>query len=465
MKPAFTLISVSAIKPDFFDKDYWKAEELGFKPDNTHSAYHLKFTQLKPVWFNQAVKQFVLFQSATKTFGTCRSYIVNLAHFGNFISSLYPELLPGEINRALTVHYFQYLKQGPLNASTRQVALIHLRTFHNLVVQEKWLPWPEIPLVFNSDLPKPNANIPRYIPETVVLQLQAQFHTLTLFYRNLIHVLLETGRRISEICPLPFDCLEQDKEGDYFLKVNDRKLKKNYLIPISPACLGAIRTQQTLVKDGTFRNYTYLFPTKTAVKSPHVGARYINKMLNQLAKQHNIVDTNGKVWHFHAHQFRHTVGTRMINAGIPQAIVQKYLGHESPEMTSRYAHVHQESLKAAFYRFQHSVDIQGTLYSRESTLQIKEAKWLKQNIMAQALPNGICALPAIQSSCPHANACLRCVHFRTTKEFIPQHKDQLKKTNQIIDHAQEQGWQRQVEMNLRVKKNLENIIETLEKTA
>lgn len=465
MKSAFTLISTSAIKPNFFDKDYWEAEELGLAPDNTHSSYHLKFTQLTPLWFKQAVKQFVLFESATKTFNTCRSYIVNLTHFGTFIASLYPELLPGEVNRSLIARYLQYLKQIPLTASTRQVALLHLRTFHNLIVQEKWLPWPETPLVFNSDLPKPNASIPRYIPETVVMQLQSQLHTLSLFYRNLIQILLETGRRISEICPLQFDCLEQDKDGDYFLKVKDRKLKKAYLIPISPTSLDAIRAQQDLVKGGSFRNYTYLFPSKTAIKSPHVAASYINKLLNQLAEQHNIVDTNGKIWHFHAHQFRHTVGTRMINAGVPQAIVQKYLGHESPEMTSRYAHIHQETLKAAFYRFQHSVDIQGTLYSSESTIQIKEAKWLKHNIMAQALPNGICALPTIQNSCPHANACLTCVHFRTTKEFLPQHKEQLHKTNQIIVHAQEQGWQRQAEMNLRVKNNLENIIDTLEKTA
>ncbi|WP_240047037.1 tyrosine-type recombinase/integrase, partial [Staphylococcus aureus] len=41
----------------------------------------------------------------------------------------------------------------------------------------------------------------------------------------------------------------------------------------------------------------------------------------------------------HAHAFRHTVGTRMINNGVPQHIVQKFLGHESPEMTARYAHI------------------------------------------------------------------------------------------------------------------------------
>lgn len=35
----------------------------------------------------------------------------------------------------------------------------------------------------------------------------------------------------------------------------------------------------------------------------------------------------------------------MINNGVPQHTVQKFLGHESPEMTSRYTHIFDETLK------------------------------------------------------------------------------------------------------------------------
>ena len=42
----------------------------------------------------------------------------------------------------------------------------------------------------------------------------------------------------------------------------------------------------------------------------------------------------------------------MINNGVPQHIVQKFLGHESPEMTSRYAHIFDETLKIEFEKFQ-----------------------------------------------------------------------------------------------------------------
>ena len=36
-----------------------------------------------------------------------------------------------------------------------------------------------------------------------------------------------------------------------------------------------------------------------------------------------------------AHQFRHTLGTWMINNGVSQHVVQRLLGHTSPQMTAR----------------------------------------------------------------------------------------------------------------------------------
>lgn len=70
-----------------------------------------------------------------------------------------------------------------------------------------------------------------------------------------------------------------------------------------------------------------------------------------MAYECTIVDREGAIFRFHAHAFRHTVGTRMINNGVPQHIVQKFLGHESPEMTSRYAHIFDETLKVEFTKF------------------------------------------------------------------------------------------------------------------
>jgi site-specific recombinase XerD len=39
--------------------------------------------------------------------------------------------------------------------------------------------------------------------------------------------------------------------------------------------------------------------------------------INTLAYTHQIKDASGKLFRFQSHQFRHTVGTRMINLGVP----------------------------------------------------------------------------------------------------------------------------------------------------
>ena len=91
-----------------------------------------------------------------------------------------------------------------------------------------------------------------------------------------------------------------------------------------------------------------LFPSRRESTSPTISAAHVNRALKRLAQENNIVDNNGIVWKFSTHQFRHTVGTQMINSGVPQVMVQHYLVHESPEMTARYAHIHNETMKAAF---------------------------------------------------------------------------------------------------------------------
>lgn len=446
---------------DFEANDHWPAEELGLKPDSAHSSYYLQFKRIKPLWLNHAVKKFVRLQATTKSFSSCKSYTVALSHFAEFLGIKFEPLPPSNIvTRGLVIEYLNYLADIGIAIATRRTAIIHLRTFHQFVLQEHWLPWPVEPLIFSSDIPKEVEKMPRYIPEDIIHQLKMSLRYLPQYLQRLILILLETGRRVSEICTLPLYCTEQDDDGDWFLQVIEQKFKKSYLIPISETCIDLIQAQQMEVVNKSNEHAAYLFPAVKSIKSQHITARNLNESLNQLANRYKIKDANGKIWHFHAHQFRHTVGTRMINAGVSQCIVQRFLGHESPDMTSRYAYIHDSTLKKAFLEYHDNfVDIHG--HVGDIANDYDEAKWLKSNIMAQALPNGLCALPSAQQRCPHANACLTCGNFRTHKQYLPQHEEQLKQTEALIETAKCHGWQRQLEMNTTVKTNLENIINKL----
>ena len=277
--------------------------------------------------------------------------------------------------------------------------------------------------------------------------------------------------RISELVHLKFDCLLQDKAGDWFLQYYQFKMKKEITIPISREVVRVIQEQQRYIRQHLDPSFKYLFSANGGVRRPNfkpvpkvMTRKTLPRYLNSLAEKHNICTHSGKPWHFQTHQFRHTVGTRMINNGVPQHIVQRYLGHESPEMTATYAFIHDQTMKAEIAKFQGKVvNIAGQIVEpNDLEADDTDLQWFKRTINAQALPNGSCALPTISQGCPHANACLTCTHFRTTLEHLPEHKKQLKQTEKLIEKARANGWIRQVEMNESVKANLNNIIAGLE---
>jgi hypothetical protein len=103
------------------------------------------------------------------------------------------------------------------------------------------------------------------------------------------------------------------------------------------------------------------------------------------------------------------------------------------------------------------VDVNGEFSSPDSL----DMQWLKDNIFIQTLANGFCNLPVYLNECPHANSCLTCANFRTTKSFLNQHIKQLNYTKEIIKEAEEAGWTRVEEMNKQIKNNLEKIILSL----
>jgi integrase/recombinase XerD len=444
---------------DFFQKDKWFASDLGLPADNTHSVYFLQFNKIKTEWLKLAAKKFVKLQSATRSFSTCRGYIRAFNHFDAYLQTVDDAFSSNRIRRTHIIGLMNFLSNKGLVPETRKITLINLRVFHQIMIHEGWLDWPEKPLIYLSDLPKERNITPKFISDDIIIQLKKYLPQLTQWMQNFIVILMETGRRISEVCSLRYDCLEQDGDGDFMLRVKEQKLSRIRLIPISKTCINAIRSQQEFTNQNG--GSQYLFPSRLqSSKSPTVSASYINRTLKKLAKDNEIKDSNGIIFRFSSHQFRHTLGTQMINNGVPQVIVQQYLGHESPEMTSRYAQIHDATMKKAFINFQEKmVDINGKVYTNHEQIN---AKWLKQNIMSQSLPNGLCALPLSQKRCPHANACLTCSNFRTTKQHLPSHRAQLVETNKIIENAKQKGWERLVEMNTDVACNLKFIIDRLE---
>ena len=107
------------------------------------------------------------------------------------------------------------------------------------------------------------------------------------------------------------------------------------------------------------------------------------RAINELAYQHHVRDTTGALFRVHPHGFRHTVGTRMINNDVPQRVVQQFLGHETPAMTARYAHIHDSTMKRKLAEYRGKVvDITGKVVEGDGPPISSDALWLKRSLSA-----------------------------------------------------------------------------------
>jgi hypothetical protein len=176
----------------------------------------------------------------------------------------------------------------------------------------------------------------------------------------------------------------------------------------------------------------------------------------------DIRDEYGEAVHLTPHQWRHTLGTRLINHDVPQEVVRKILDHDSPQMTFHYARLHDTTVRR-HWEAARKVNAQGETVVLDPDGRLADAAWAKQRVgrATQALPNGYCGLPVVQT-CPHANACLTCPMFITTPEFLPQHHQHHQQVLQIISAAETRGQTRMVEMNQQIATNLSKIITALE---
>jgi integrase/recombinase XerD len=465
-------ITVASDPETEYKKDIWDCRALGIPHRVGSFDYSLNFTSIGQEWLLPTVKQYIRFNLTILSHTSTSQKLLAIKRFSRYLARSYPQIGVQEIDRSVIISFLGYLSSLGLSASTKSKNISAIKGFFEFCIQNKLAEYQRY-LIRSEDFPKRSKPLPRFIPDEVITQLNQHLDDLPDPVARMVLVIQECGMRISELLYLKHDCLIQDKSGDWFLKYYQFKMKKDITIPISKEITFVIQEQQRYINNN-LQNFQYLFcSTEGGGKAVKLGflpipknmtALTFSRNLNRLAIKHNIVTASGSLWHFQAHQFRHTVGTRMINNGVPQHIIQRYLGHESPNMTAVYAQIHDQTMKKEISKFQSKVvNIAGQVVeSNEVNADAEGLAWFKRNVQAQALANGSCALPTISQGCPHANACLTCAHFRTTAEFLADHREQLERTEQILAKAKANGWSRQIEMNEAVAENLRKMIASLE---
>jgi len=255
-----------------------------------------------------------------------------------------------------------------------------------------------------------------------------------------------TGRRASEVLMMDFEPLSEVPgldlasvpEGGMTARLRYQQTKVNGApdtILVGADVVQIVREQQAWVRQqwnlGPDAAPRYLFPktsgNRHATRSWET-ARY-NAVLRDFSLALGLRGTDGQLLLYsRSHRLRHTKATTLLNAGAPVHVVQRYLGHLSPEMTMRYAATLASTAEREFLAM-----VKIGRDGREIGMDCRDMLDLMQldRRTDRVLPNGYCLLPPARS-CDKGNACHGCDHFATDRSHLPEIRRQLAATEQLI---------------------------------
>lgn len=468
---AFTLDSLEDLQHGVgweseYPRDVWRLRRLGY---DSATLAHLRFDTIEPVWLRELTKRWLRWRLSTGLSVTqAGKDVTGVRRFAEFLVAI--DCLPASpagVTRELIERYLAWLSIKRPAAAGRGGELAALGGFLRAVQQHRWADdLPATATIYAEDYPRREEAPSRALSEHVMRQLESEANLYRFVeprFRLLTELLQRGGLRVGDARQLPIDCIRRDEHGAPYLQYRNHKMRRIAFIPIDDVLEAAITTQQTAVRS-RWPAGRVLFPMIYANpdgQRPISRAAYAVKLKKWLLEC-DIRNESQIPVRVTPHQFRHTYATRLMNLDVPPHVVQKLLDHDSPAMTAHYGRLKQETIRRHWDAAM-KVGVAGDEVTVDTTGPLADAVWLKNSLSRakMALPNGYCTLP-LQQTCDYANACLTCPMFLTTAEFLPQHRQQLTDTRQLLHKAEQVGQQRVIQMNQTVERNLLAIITTLD---
>ena len=452
-----------------YDRDIWRLRRLGRRTGDGAPS-QLRFDRIGQPWLRQLAKRWVRWRLSTGLSTTAAARcVVALSRFAVFLAdSSHGVTRLADIDRVVLERYLAQLHVQFAGRPVHRTEIGLLNAFLQAIRQHRWDPsLPATATFYPEDYPKLGEQLPRAVAEHVMAQVE---HASNLdqwdnpAYRLTTIILIRCGLRVSDALKLAFDCVVFDAQAAPYLRYHNHKMNREALVPIDEQLHQLIGEQQRRIL-ARWPGGALLFPrpmTNPEGNKPISSSTYRGALYRWLQRC-DIRDEHGQPVHLTPHQWRHSLGTRLINRDVPQEVVRKILDHDSHAMTAHYARLSDTTIRRHWEQAR-KVNATGQTVTIDPDGPLAEASWAKQRLSraTQALPNGYCSLPLVKT-CPHANSCLTCPMFLTTAEFLPQHRHHRQQLLQIISAAEARGQARMVEMNRQVADNLTKVITSLER--
>lgn len=452
------------------EKDVWDMHKMGLAVNMAHTSHRLNFLLISQPWLRSLAKEYMKYNAAIHSPGDCVGKLEALSIFSRFLAEKHPDAPEPQLDRVLIVSYIGYLRDQQVSSSWLTHSLVRLRTILETCAYH--LGKSDLPkerLIFDEDLPKGRNLVPRDIPEEVLAQIREHLLALDTTMLRMVTILLECGLRISELCTLPFDCLICDDKHEWYLKFYQMKPKQEHIIPlVNETVVGVIQAQQEDMRAQWGDRSPYLF-TRPLKRSrgqplPFVRITFANR-LNQWALEKNIRDQHGRLYRLQSHQFRHTVGMRLINDDVPLEVIRRLFGHHTMRMTQVYARMRATKVREALERAalsRKTVNAQGETVKGDARANDPDVQLIRKGIRGQTLPIGGCGRLVVLGECNYANKCVTCPMWLTSTDDLPALKSFYERAVRLKRRATEVGNQAVVQQQEHILMNLTVRLKSLE---
>lgn len=436
--------------PEPFEQRWPFARRLAHVPEPMH-AILVRYLQHKSVTCRPA---------------TVSSLATRLAAFGAYLAGTDPDAIPATVDRC--AHIEPWLASLTTAANTKSGGILsvpeqarRILAVANFLTEITEWGWPEAPtrrLMFPSDNPRLPQPLPRFLPpdadRRLTEALEASPHRLA---ADALLLQRACGLRIGELLDLELDAVIDLPGSGSWLKVPLGKLDTERMVPIDAQILALIDRITAARSPGrpiphprTGRPADFLF----TAHGHRIGANRLRKELDRAAK-------SAGIGHVTPHQLRHTYATALVNAGVSLQALMAILGHVSAEMSLRYGHLFDTTVRAEYERaLELAKQTIGALPTPSEPTSSAGDDWRTTATIKTALAGGYCLRAPAQGPCSYANICEHCPSFHTTTtSYLPVLTAQRDDAAALAADATTRGWDAETERHLRLINRLTILID------
>ena len=278
--------------------------------------------------------------SATKKKNTVNGYQTTLRSFYN-LHQLRTNWAY-EITRTDVEDFMIHLKNRNMGPNERLHKHIHLKGYLAWLYDHKKLKAPVESLITSADMPRREERLPKPFPVDVDIEIQKRLDDNgSIDYLGVL-LMRRCGLRVGELRNLTQDCIINDLNKNWFLKVPLGKLNNERIIPLDPKTVEVVKRIQAFHpgKPEPGSEIKYLVSNKFGRRR---SQSHFGTVLQEVTR--NLAIPGGT----NLHRLRHSFATSLLSAGISITTLKDLMGHRDIRMTLMYAAVTQETIRNEYF--------------------------------------------------------------------------------------------------------------------